>query len=302
MNSRRMELALGPLLFNWPPARAAAFYDQIAADPAIDRVYLGEVVCGKRGPLLADTLARAADVLQAAGKTVVWSTLALPALPRDRQAIATLASDPALIEVNDISALARRPAGAPFVAGPLLNIYNEAAAAELTARGCVRLCANIELSLSALAGVAERYPGLEIEIFAFGRLPLALSGRCYHARRHGLHKDNCQFVCDRDLDGLTVETLDHAGFLAVNGVQTLSHGVQIVDCPLANLKAAGVTALRLSPHSGDMAKVVASFRAYADGDLAPAGLGPAILGADPPGPLVNGYLQGHAGARWTAWR
>uniref|UniRef100_B0T0Q4 Ubiquinone biosynthesis protein UbiV n=1 Tax=Caulobacter sp. (strain K31) TaxID=366602 RepID=B0T0Q4_CAUSK len=300
MSAPRLELAVGPLLFNWSPDRVAAFYDQIAADPAIDRVYLGEVVCGKRGPLLAQTLAQAAIGLEAAGKTVVWSTLALPALPRDRQAIAALAADPGLIEVNDLSALAHRPLGAPFVAGPMLNIYNEAAAGELIARGCVRLCANVELSLPTLAALSARCPGLEIELFAFGRLPLALSGRCYHARHHGLHKDNCQFVCDRDLDGLAVETLDAVGFLAVNGVQTLSHGVQVADNPLAELRAAGVTCLRLSPHSGDMGKVIGGFRAYADGELTPADLATAILAADPPGPLVNGYLQGQAGARWTA--
>ena len=301
MTQSRLELAIGPLLFNWSFERVAAFYDQVAREPAVDRVYLGEVVCGKRGPLLAQALAQAADTLTAAGKTVVWSTLALPALPRDRQSIAALSADPALVEVNDLSGLTHRPLAAPFVAGPLLNIYNEAAAYELVARGCVRLCANVELSLPAVATLSARCPDLEIELFAFGRLPLALSGRCYHARRHGLHKDNCQFVCDRDLDGLAVETLDHTGFLAVNGVQTLSHGVQALDSPLAHLHAAGVTALRLSPHTGDMAKVIASFRAYADGDLAPAELGPAILAADPPGPLVNGYLQGQAGARWTVW-
>lgn len=296
---RPLELAIGPLLFNWAPERVSAFYEEIARQPGVDRVYLGEVVCGKRGPLLAETLAQAAEVLQAAGKTVVWSTLALPASTRDRNLIRALASDPALIEVNDICALAHRPAGAPFVAGPLLNIYNEAAASELMAQGCVRLCANVELSLSALAAMSARLPALEIEIFAYGRLPLALSGRCYHAREHGLHKDNCQFVCDRDPDGLAVETLDHAGFLAVNGVQTLSHGVQVADNPLEELRAAGVTALRLSPHSGDMARVIAGFRAFADGALAPADLPAHILATDPPGPLVNGYLHGAAGARWV---
>lgn len=298
MTAPRLELALGPLLFNWSFERVAAFYDQIAREPAIDRVYLGEVVCGKRGPLLAQALAQAADVLQVAGKTVVWSTLALPALPRDRQSIAALGVDPALVEINDISGLAHRPPGAPFVAGPFLNIYNEAAAAELMARGCVRLCANVELSLSAVAALAALCPGLEVELFAFGRLPLALSGRCYHARSRGLRKDNCQFVCDRDPDGLAVETLDGAGFLAVNGVQTLSHGVHIVDSPLAELRTAGVTALRLSPHSGNMTKVITSFRAYADGLLPPGDLAAMVRAADPPGPLVNGYVQGQAGSLW----
>src|SRR5690606_35782502 len=101
----------------------------------------------------------------------------------------------------------------------------------------------------------------EIELFAFGRLPLALSGRCYHARHHGLHKDSCRFVCDRDPDGMEVRTLDGDGFLAVNGIQTLSHAVQVCDAAPDELAAAGVKALRLSPHSCDMVAVACAFRA-----------------------------------------
>ena len=37
--------------------------------------------------------------------------------------------------------------------------------------------------------------------FSAGR-PCRVSMRCYHARSLGLHKDNCQFVCERDPDGL----------------------------------------------------------------------------------------------------
>jgi collagenase-like PrtC family protease len=299
MRDNQVELTLGPLLFNWSPQRTADFYAFVADEAEIDRVYLGEVVCGKRAPLLAGVLADAAERLARAGKAVVWSTLALPATPRDRRGVRALAAGPGLVEINDISALLHRPAGAPFVAGPLLNIYNEGAAHELVQRGCVRLCANVELPLSALAILSDSCPGLEIELFAFGRLPLALSGRCYHARTHGLHKDSCKFVCDRDPDGMSVRTLEGQPFLAVNGVQTLSHGVQVADSRLEDLRDAGVTALRLSPHTGDMAKVIASFRAFADGRLAPDDLAAAVQAADPPGPLVNGYLHGLAGVQWS---
>lgn len=293
MSRARIELTLGPLLFNWAPDRIRDFYAAMAEAP-IDRAYLGEVVCGKRAPLIDHALAEAAEVLAAAGKTVVWSGLGLPATRRDRKVLAALsAADEALIEVNDISALARR--AGPFVAGPLLNVYNEAAARELAALGCRRLCANVELSLEAVAAIAAACPDLEVELFAYGRLPLALSGRCYHARHHGLHKDACQFVCDRDPDGLELRTLEGRPFLAVNGVQTLSHGVQLASVPPERLRGAGVTALRLSPHTGDMVAVSRAYRDFLDGRLDAAGLAAAARAAGAPGPFVDGYLRGVAG-------
>ena len=107
-----MELAIGPLLFNWPAERVEAFYARIADEAPVETVYLGEVVCGKRQPLLQDVVARAAERLEAAGKTVIWSTLALPSTSRERRLAAELAADPDhLIEAGDMSAVwSRAPA------------------------------------------------------------------------------------------------------------------------------------------------------------------------------------------------
>ncbi|VTO14363.1 ubiquinone anaerobic biosynthesis protein UbiV [Brevundimonas vancanneytii] len=288
-----MEIALGPVFYHWSSERLAAFYETIAAEPTIDRVYLGEVVCGKRSPLTEHALAAAAERLIEAGKTVVWSGLALPATVRDRKAIAALSQVPDLIEVNDVSALLVREG--PFVAGPLLNAYNEGAVEELARLGCVRLCPNVELSLEAIGEIAARRPGMEIELFAFGRLPLALSGRCYHARSHGLHKDACQFVCDQDPDGMTLRTLEGEPFLAVNGVQTQSYGIQMPDFSVAEMRTAGVSALRLSPHTGDMAAVARAFRAYADNSLTARELAENVRAVVSSTPFVGGYLHGQAG-------
>ncbi|MBX7250096.1 MAG: U32 family peptidase [Caulobacteraceae bacterium] len=295
MTVRPLEIVLGPLLFNWPAERVVDLYARIADEAPVDRVYLGEVVCGKREPLLQHTLADAAERLEKAGKVVVWSTLALPMTARDRRGVAETAADPdRLVEINDAAALWSRSVGS-FVAGPMLNIYNEAAARELMARGCTRLCANVELSLPAISTLAKGCPGLEIELFAFGRLPLALSGRCYHARTHGLHRDSCRYVCDRDPDGLAVRTLGGQDFLAVNGVQTLSHAYQVADIAPSDLQAAGVTALRLSPHTADMVAVAKAFRAFADGLHGKSDLLASLVGAGVPTPLAGGYLRGEAG-------
>lgn len=295
--SSPMELAIGPLLFNWAADQVETFYARLADEAPVETVYLGEVVCGKRQPLLQHALARSAERLEDAGKTVVWSTLALPATPRERRLAAELAADPDhLIEAGDMSAVWSR-APAPFVAGPLLNVYSAPAAAELARLGCVRLCANIELPLASISEIARACPDLTLELFAFGRLPLALSSRCAQARMEGLHRDACRYVCDRHPDGMDVATVEGQAFLAVNGLQTLSHGCQLVDVPVETLTAAGISALRLSPHTLDMVAVAEAFRAYADGHIAPDELADRIATLGPPGPLVSGYLHGAAGAR-----
>lgn len=297
MSISPIEITLGPLFFHWSRDRLADFYARIADEAPVDRVYMGEVVCGKREPLISAALAAAAERLMGAGKTVVWSTLALPATSRERRLSHEMAASGALVELNDVCSLERLTPGAGFVAGPLMNIYNEAAAAELICCGCVRLCGNVELSLDAFAAIHAGCPSLELELFAYGRLPLALSGRCYHARLHGRHKDACQFACEDDPDGLGVSTLEGELLLAMNGVQTLSYGVQVADASPARLREVGVRALRLSPQTSDMVAVAQVFRTFADGGIDGAELRAALDSAQPPGPLVNGYLAGAPGRR-----
>ncbi len=96
---------------------------------------------------------------------------------------------------------------------------------------------------------------------------------------------------------MAVNTLEGAPFLAINGVQTLSHGVHLIDIPAAALREAGVRALRLSPHTGDMTAVILAFRRFIDGDITSAALSAAVQAAGPPGDLVSGYLHGVAGLR-----
>lgn len=295
MNDAPVSLTLGPLLFNWSPTALLDFYRRMADAAPVDRVYLGEVVCGKRAPLAEAALVEAADILERGGKQVVWSAPSLPITKRESNSARELIMTGGLVELNDISGLSSLPRGAEFVAGPFLNIYNEAAAAELMRLGCSRLCPNVELSLAAIGAIHAACPEIEIELFAFGRLPLALSGRCHHAHLHGLQRDGCQFVCDRDPDGLEVATLEGRGFLALNGVMTMSQGVQIIDTPLSKLRAAGVGALRLSPHTGDMLGVIAAYRRYADGVIDAEELRAELPAGSLPGPMVSGYLAGVAG-------
>ncbi len=256
-------LVLGPVLFNWPVDVWADFLARVADEVDVDRVHVGEVVCSKREPFYADRLPEVIERLTRAGKTVVVDTLALVTLKRERQLVADLAGlDGVEIEINDFTPLAGLEPGRRFAVSPLVNVYNEGTLGWLAGRGAWSVCLPPELPLAEIETLAREGVrlGLETQVFAFGRLPLAISGRCYHARVHGLAKDSCRYVCAEDPDGLAVNTLDGEGFLAINGVQTLSQDCAVVMPELDRMVAAGVSAFRLSPHSGDMGAVARAFR------------------------------------------
>jgi collagenase-like PrtC family protease len=294
----RCSLTLGSLLFNWTADRWCDFYARIADEAPLDRVCLGEVVCSKRLPFYADRLAEAVERLRRGGKTVVLSSLALVTLPRERQLCAELAAAGALeVEVNDLTLLAYLEAGRLFAVGPLVNVYNEGTLGFLAGRGARHVCLPPELPLDSVARLAAVAAplGAGVEVWAFGRIPLAIAGRCYHARVHGLAKDSCQFVCGEDADGLAVETLDGQAFLAINGVQTLSSTYCNALHDLAVLADAGVTSFRLSPHGCDMVAVAGLFRRVLDRQLSAEEAAGALAALLPEIRFSNGFLSGPCG-------
>ncbi len=293
-----MTLTLGPLLFNWSPEQWRDFYARIADEAPVDFVCLGEVVCSKRAPFYADLVAEAVARLESAGKTVIFSTLILPTLERERCQIAELAATPGLlIEGNDVSALAHL-GGRPHVIGPFVNVYNEATLSYLAAQGATRVCLPPEVPLVSIqAMMANLPPALAVEIFAFGRVPLAIAARCYHARVHSLAKDSCQFVCAEDPDGLEVDTLDHEAFLTINGVQTLSDTYTSLLTDIPALAATGVSGLRLSPQSGDMVAVARLFRDVLDGRRETGAAKEMLRDLIPKAAFSNGFLHGIEGAK-----
>lgn len=289
-------LTLGPLFFHWPAEQLRDFYHRIADEAPVERVHVGEVVCGKRMPFSDPLWPQIIERLERGGKEVVLSTLAAPATTRERRSIEDSCADERLIEINDVTALPTR-SGRPFVVGPFINVYNEATARFLIRHGANTICPPVEVSLKTVGTIANTCPEIAFEVFAFGRLPLALSGRCYHARLNGLHKDSCQFTCEQDIDGLLVDTLDDQPFLAINGVQTLSAQVHAVLADPAELAALGITRLRLSPHGCDMVEVARIFRATLDGEREPHEARAALSHLGLPGSLVDGYARGEAGSR-----
>lgn len=179
-----------------------------------------------------------------------------------------------LIEANDLSAVQYcRQRGLPFVAGPTLNIYNAQALSLLIEDGLRRWVPGVEQGHDLIAELrmatgelGQRMP--ELEVIAWGRLPLAFSARCFTARALDLAKDDyCGFRCIEHPDGLPLAaTREGERSLRINGIQIQGDEITDLAPEIAELRALGVDALRLYPQHEGMAEVVTRFRAALDAD------------------------------------
>ena len=290
-----MKLAIGPLLTHHAPEALAAFYDEAATWP-VDRVYLGEVVCSRRRSFrIVDWLDAAARLVDA-GKEVVLSAQALMEAEADLRALRRLVDDGRfLVEANDMGAVRLLSGKARFVAGPHLNIASAETLALLASLGAVRWVPPVELSREMIAAIAaERPAGLELELFAYGRMPLAFSARCFTARHYDRPKDDCEFRCIDHPDGLDVRTRDGAPYLVLNGTQTQSWRTLDLGGEVASMRGAGVDAVRLSPSIAGFGAIVSVWRDAIDGAIAPDAASRALA------PLArsercDGYWHGRPG-------
>jgi collagenase-like PrtC family protease len=288
-----MKLALGPVLYYWTRAALMDFYAGVA-DSAADIVYLGEVVCSRRHNLRLDDWLGLARELAASGKEVVLSSQALIESETELKTLRRIAANGEfMVEANEMGVVRLLAGRVPFIAGPHLNIYNGETLAWFAQLGAARFVPPLELSRDILRELqAVRPEGMQTEVFGYGRMPLAFSARCFTARHHNLSKDDCQFRCVEDADGLALHTRDNAAFLTLNGLQTQSALVHDLSDAIEALRALGVDALRLSPQSRNMREIIASFHERC------AGRAGAPLDGLRVAPPCNGYWHGVPGMEY----
>ncbi len=285
-----MQLSLGPTQYFWPRERTLAFYREAVLWP-LDRIHLGETVCSKRRELGTRDWIALAEELAASGKQIVLSTLALIEAESELGALRRIVENGRfLVEANDLSAVQYcRQRGIPFVAGPTLNIYNAQALSLLIEDGLRRWVPGVEQGQVLLAELRTAMAALghampEVEVIAWGRLPLAFSARCFTARALDIAKDDCGFRCIEHPDGLPLATREGQRFLRINGIQVQGDEITDLAPEIAELRELGVDALRLYPQHEGMAEVVARFRAALDADTPVARVG-----------ASNGYWRAEPG-------
>jgi len=290
----RARLSLGPIQYFWPKEKILDFYCSVESTP-VDIVYLGETVCSKRRSLRLGDWMEVAKRLQSAGKEVVLSTLALLEANSELGQVQKLCSNGSFaVEANDMSAVQMLVGTNEFIGGASLNIYNPATLRKLAGMGLTRWVMPVELSGNVLSGFRKEMPAsIEAEVFAWGRLPLAYSARCYTARAHKVAKDACEYCCIDYPDGLMLTTRDEEDFLIINGIQTQSARVHNLVHELSS-QASGIDIFRISPQSEHTEQVISLFDQVRSGALGAAAASDQLESLASV-KLCNGYWHREAG-------
>ncbi len=254
-----MKLSLAPIQYYWPKQQVLDFYKN-AMDWPIDIVYLGETVCSKRKQMRTEDWLILAEQLNEVGKEVVLSTLSLSEADSDLKTLRRIcANNKYMVEANDMGAIGLLE-GQTFCTGPSINIYNNHSLDVLVKLGLKRWVLPVELSYKTLQEIQQNKPlEVETEIFAFGRLPLAYSARCFTARAHNLQKDDCQYRCLDYPNGLLLNTQEDQDFLTLNGIQTQSAQTYNLAANIEQLRETDIDILRISPQENHMDRIIDIF-------------------------------------------
>ena len=290
-----MKLSLGPVLTYWRRETLLGFYANLPHS-RLATIYLGEVVCGRRHEMRpGDWLGLARDLAQT-GIEVVLSTQVLIESELDLRAVRDIAENGEfLVEANDMGAVRLLAGRVRFVAGPHLNVYNPQTLAWLAELGACRWVMPVELGRDALALLQRDRPAdIQTEVFAFGRLPLAFSARCFTSRHYNLSKDDCQYRCLEHPDGLPLATREGQPFLALNGLQTQSAQVYDLSRALPQMRELGVDVVRLSAQSAYMNGIIEAYHRALEGGLSASDF-EAALAAHRPADHCDGYWYGKPG-------
>ncbi len=249
-----MKISVASVPYFWSKEAYQSFYESLAKLP-VDIVYLGETVCSKRRTMKFEDWLSIAELLTAAGKQVVLSTMTLLEAESELGYLTKIAQQKDyLVEANELAALQVAQAqGNAFVVGSPVNVYNNRSISLFNNLGMIRWCMPVELGREDLAPMIKKAKDLDVEIEyqVFGRMSLAYSARCFTARHHKLPKDSCEFKCIEDEQGILVQTQEGDSFAQINGIQTQSAKLSNLLDRWQELEQSGIDILRIMPISAD---------------------------------------------------
>ncbi len=279
-----MKFSIGNILFYWPKNKTLSFYAQASTSDA-QCIYLGESVCSKRRELSLKEYLEIANTLQAQGKQVVLTSLALIEAKSELASLKKICQNGNfLVEANDFGAvefLSRE--NIPFVAGAALNIYNQYDLKVLVDKGMKRWVMPVELSKDWLEktlqgceelGIRDKF---EVEVYGYGYLPLAYSARCFTARSENKPKDQCQLCCINYPQGRAIcsqesnqknspdDNQEQSPLFIMNGIQTMSGKIQNLINDLPAMQGL-VDIVRISPNSPESLAWLTLFKQNIKGD------------------------------------
>lgn len=249
-----MKTSVAAVPYYWSKASYQDFYHKLATTD-VDIVYLGETVCSKRRSMKLNDWLEIATMLSASGKQAVLSTMTLLEAESELKYLSKIAAQKDFfIEANDTAAIqVANSNGNTFAVGNAINLYNNRALHRYAQQGMRRWCVPVELGKDDLQPMIlqAKTIGVEIEYQVFGRMPLAYSARCFTARHHQLAKDNCQFKCLEDEQGILIKTQEGESFAQINGIQTQSAKVNLLIDQWKVMQELGIDILRVIPVSAE---------------------------------------------------
>ena len=120
---------------------------------------------------------------------------------------------------------------------------------------------------NTLLDIKNKHPWpIEVEVFSFGKLPLAYSARCFSARANNKCKDECELRCLDYPDGQLMRTLEGSDFLTINGIQLQSANHYNLLSSIKDLYELNISCMRISPQFKNTIEVINLFRQVIDQD------------------------------------
>lgn len=275
-----MKISVGPILYYWPKQQVLDFYQRLLDSP-VDIIYLGEAVCSKRHELRIEDWIELAATLSESGKQIVLSTLALIEARSELSGLQKICSNGVNIsvEANDMAAVQMMSEKKlPFICGSSINIYNAHTLKILQQQGMQRWVMPVELNRETLRDILDEAETMgigrqvETEVFAYGKLPLAYSARCFTARMKNLPKDDCRYSCIEYPDGVVMETQEDEELFTLNGIQTQSGYCYNLLPQLPEMIDLGVDVVRISPQFKGTEQIIQQFRDGIDQGKVDSGL------------------------------